>query len=48
MRYFSESIKLFYSESRYIPDLYHIVLHILIAASLVLTSLYIIKNKGIV
>lgn len=48
MRYFSGSIKLFYSESRYIPDLYHIVLHILIAASLVLTRLYIIKNKGIV
>lgn len=47
MRYFSGSIKLFYSKSRYIPDLYHIVLHILIAVSLVLTSLYIIGNKSI-
>lgn len=47
MRYFSGSIKLFYSGSRYIPDLYHIVLHILIAVSLVLTSLYIIRNKSI-
>lgn len=47
MRYFSGSIKLFYSENRYIPDLYHIVLHILIAVSLVLASLYIIRNKSI-
>lgn len=45
MSYFSGSVKLFFSESRYVPDLYHIILHILIAASLVLTSIYIVKYK---
>lgn len=47
MRYFSGSIKLLYSGSRYISDLYHSVLHILIVASLAVTVLYLIKNKGI-
>lgn len=46
-RYFSDSVKLFYSESRYIPDLYHIILHILIVISLAVTVLYLMKNKSI-
>jgi len=45
MRYFSGSVKLLSSENRYIPDLYHIVLHIFIVIALVSTILYVSNNK---
>src|SRR6056297_2984832 len=43
--YFKDSIKLFHSESRYIPDLYHIILHLLIVIALVTTILYTRETK---
>ncbi len=43
--YFSNTIKLIASDEVYIPDLYHIILHILILASLILTSYYIYSVK---
>lgn len=45
IEYFKGSIKLIESETRYIPDLYHIILHILILIALVFINIYIIKNK---
>jgi len=45
MRYFSGSVKLLSSENRYVPDLYHIVLHIFIVIALVSTILYVSNNK---
>ncbi|WP_099205173.1 hypothetical protein [Scatolibacter rhodanostii] len=45
MRYFTDSIKLFSSENRYIPDLYHIVLHVFIVIALISTILYVSGNK---
>ena len=41
IRYFSETIKLFEIEGKYIPDLYHIVLHLLIAFALISTIRFI-------
>lgn len=38
--YFADTIKLIYSNSIYIPDLYHIVLHILILISLISMIIY--------
>src|SRR6056297_2640940 len=43
--YFKDSIKLIHSESRYIPDLYHIILHLLIFIALVTTILYTRETK---
>lgn len=42
---FKGSIKLISSTTRYFPDLYHIVLHILILTSLITLSIYIFKKK---
>ena len=43
--YFAGTVKLFpVSETRLIPDLYHIVLHLLILADLVLTSILLFVN----
>ncbi len=43
--YFSNTIKLFKSSTLYIPDLYHIVLHLLIIISLFYLIIYIRKSK---
>lgn len=40
IKYFADTIKLFPSSIRYIPDLYHIVLHLLILFALISTSIY--------
>ena len=45
IEYFKGSIKLINSETRYIPDLYHIVLHIFILVSLISFIFYIVKDK---
>ena len=42
--YFSECIQLINVDGRYIPDVYHIVLHILIIIAFVVTLLYREKN----
>ncbi len=44
IRYFKDSIKLIDYKSRYIPDVYHIILHILILISLVMTISYCTKS----
>ncbi|GIO43864.1 hypothetical protein [Paenibacillus apis] len=46
IRYFEGSVKLIDSEMRYIPDLYHIVLHLLIFISLLLTVLYTKRKQA--
>lgn len=38
--YFADAIKLFKTDVGYIPDLYHIVLHLLIIVAFVLTVIY--------
>ncbi|WP_440896697.1 hypothetical protein ACS127_01405 [Amphibacillus sp. Q70] len=38
--YFSDTIKLFESTTRYIPDLYHLMLHVLIIIVLICTIRY--------
>lgn len=43
--YFDGTIKLISSDTRYIPDLYHIILHILIVISLICMIRYIRRNK---
>jgi len=50
IRYFEGSIKLINSDILYIPDLYHIILHVLILIALVTTLLYSssLKNKSAV
>lgn len=45
IEYFKNSLKLFESTQRYIPDFYHIVLHLLIIISLVSINTYLIKKK---
>lgn len=45
-KYFEETIKLIPSDILYIPDLYHIVLHLLILASLFFTVNYGICKKN--
>ena len=40
IRYFEGSIKLINSNTLYIPDLYHIILHVLILIALITTLLY--------
>ena len=42
--YFSECIQLINVDGRYVPDVYHIVLHILIIIAFVVTLLYREKN----
>jgi hypothetical protein len=46
IEYFSDTIKLIYSNDIYIADLYHIVLHIFILMSIVALGLDKIKNKA--
>lgn len=43
--YFANTIKLFNDNIRYIPDLYHIILHLLIIASFVLTAIYCRQSR---
>ncbi|GAA0730102.1 hypothetical protein GCM10008905_30960 [Clostridium malenominatum] len=47
INYFANTIKLIPSSNIYIPDLYHIVLHVLILASLISMIIYcaVCKNK---
>lgn len=45
IRYFEGAIKLVNSDSRYIPDAYHTVLHALIIIALITTITYSIKSK---
>lgn len=45
IEYFKGSIKLFESQTRYFPDVYHIVLHILILISIIFINIYIFKIK---
>lgn len=47
IRYFSGTIKLFVSDVIYIPDLYHIILHILILCALVSLIRFMIKNRSV-
>lgn len=45
IKYFRDTVKLIPSKIVYIPDLYHIVLHMLILVSLASTMIYSIKTK---
>jgi hypothetical protein len=45
IRFFEGSIKFIKSDLRYIPDVYHIVLHILILVALISTIIYSMKSK---
>lgn len=45
MRYFSDTIKLIPSSTVYIPDLYHIVLHVFILLAFCSTMIYTIKSR---
>lgn len=47
LRYFKDTIKLVKNTDRYIPDLYHIVLHILILLALVCLVLLWIKSRKV-
>ncbi len=47
IKYFEGAIKLIESETIYIPDIYHIILHILLIVSLVSTVKYIVKSTSI-
>jgi len=47
IRYFSGTVKLFVSDVIYIPDIYHIVLHILILCALVSLIRFMIKPKRV-
>ena len=44
IEYFKGSIKLLNDPMRYIPDFYHIILHVFIILSLVVLNLYIFKT----
>lgn len=45
IEYFKGSIKLINSSTRYIPDFYHIILHIFIIISLIVLNLYMFNNS---
>lgn len=45
IRYFANTLHVIDLDGRYVPDLYHIVLHVLIAIALVLTIAYIVTCK---
>jgi hypothetical protein len=47
MAYFSDTMKLFFSNDVYIPDLYHVVLHFLIVLTFVTLMLYKPGTKDI-
>lgn len=47
IEYFKGAIKLVSSETMYIPDVYHIILHILIIVAMTTTAIYVFdKNRG--
>ena len=43
--YFSGTIQWLQMDGRYIPDVYHTILHLLILSALALTVLYVIRNE---
>ena len=45
IKYFSETIQWINVEGKYIPDVYHTILHILILCTLTITIIYSIKNR---
>ena len=45
IKYFENAIKLIESDTVYIPDVYHIILHILILIALITTLLYRVDRK---
>ncbi len=45
IEYFSETIQWLRIEGKYIPDVYHTILHILILCALTLTIIYVKRNK---
>lgn len=45
IRYFSNTIQWLKIEGRYVPDVYHIILHLLILFALVTTVVYVIKHR---
>ena len=45
IEYFSGTIKWLQIDGRYIPDVYHTILHIIIVISLTVTIIYSAKNK---
>lgn len=45
IEYFSGTIQWFNIEGKYIPDVYHTILHILILCALTLTIVYVKRNK---
>ena len=45
IEYFSGTIQWLHIEDKYIPDIYHTILHILILCALTLTSIYVKRNK---
>ena len=45
IKYFSGAIKWIEIDGRYIPDVYHTILHILILAVVITTALYIRNSK---
>lgn len=47
IKYFSETIQWLQIEGRYIPDVYHTILHILIIFALVVTTFYVAKTRKI-
>lgn len=45
IRYFSNTIHWLQIKERYVPDVYHTVLHLLILTALTLTIIYTIRNR---
>ena len=45
IKYFSETIHWIDVEGKYIPDVYHTILHILILCTLTITIIYSIRNR---
>ncbi len=45
IEYFSGTIQWFQIEGKYIPDVYHTILHILILCALTFTFIYVKRNK---
>ena len=45
IKYFSETIQWLQIEGKYIPDVYHTILHILLLTSLVTTAIYAIRSS---
>lgn len=45
IKYFSDTLQWIRIEGKYIPDIYHTILHILILLVLISTIIYIVKSK---